>query len=148
MAADTSGREAQPTAQAFAYVPQGNSLLRGTIRDNLLLGKLDATDQELHDALQRASALFVYDLPQGLDTLCSEKGGGLSEGQAQRIAIARALLQPGQIMILDEASSALDPDTEREILEELQQQSLGKTLIWVTHHMVVKDFMQHCIEVH
>lgn len=131
----------------IAYVPQGNSLLQGTIRDNLLLGRLDATDDDLHDVLQRASALFVYDLPLGLDTPCGEKGGGLSEGQAQRIAIARALLQPGSILILDEASSALDPDTERQILEELQHQALGKTLIWVTHHMVVRDYLQRCVEI-
>ena len=134
-------------AYAISYVPQGNSLLSGTIRDNLQLGKLDATDDEMRDALSRASALFVYDLPNGLDTLCGEKGSGLSEGQAQRIAIARALLQPGSILIMDEASSALDPNTERQILEELQQQELHKTLIWVTHHMVVRDYMQHCVVV-
>ncbi len=132
---------------AISYVPQGNSLLSGTIRDNLQLGKLDATEEEMRDALTRASALFVYDLPQQLDTICGEKGSGLSEGQAQRIAIARALLQPGSILIMDEASSALDPNTERQILEELQQQELHKTLIWVTHHMVVRDYMQHCIVV-
>ncbi len=134
-------------AYAISYVPQGNSLLSGTIRDNLQLGKLDASDDEMRDALSRASALFVYDLPNGLDTLCGEKGSGLSEGQAQRIAIARALLQPGSILIMDEASSALDPNTERQILEELQQQELHKTLIWVTHHMVVRDYMQHCVVV-
>lgn len=133
--------------QRIAYVPQGNSLLRGTIRDNLQLGKLDATDAEMREALRRASALFVYDLPQGLDTPCGEKGSGLSEGQAQRIAIARALLQPGTVMILDEASSALDPQTERQILEEIQHTQTGKTLIWVTHHEVVKEYMTHVVEV-
>lgn len=133
--------------QHIAYVPQGNSLIRGTIRDNLLLGKLDATDDELHEALRRASALFVYNLPAGLDTLCGEKGSGLSEGQAQRIAIARALLQPGTIMILDEASSALDPQTERQILEEIQQTQTGKTLIWVTHHEVVKEYVTRVVEI-
>lgn len=132
---------------ALCYVPQGNSLLSGTIRDNLLLGKLDATDEEMQDALRRASAMFVLDLPQGLDTPCGEKGSGLSEGQAQRIAIARALLQPGSILIMDEASSALDPETERQILEDLQAHQLGKTLIWVTHHMVVRDYMQNCLVV-
>lgn len=131
----------------LCYVPQGNSLLSGTIRDNLLLGKLDATDAELHSALSRANALFVFDLPDGLDTMCGEKGAGLSEGQAQRIAIARALLQPGSILILDEASSALDPETERQILEELQQQQLQKTLIWVTHHTAVADYMQQSLVV-
>lgn len=146
---DKSGNTLPLEADAYAisYVPQGNSLLSGTIRDNLQLGKLDASDDEMRDALSRASALFVYDLPNGLDTLCGEKGSGLSEGQAQRIAIARALLQPGSILIMDEASSALDPNTERQILEELQQQELHKTLIWVTHHMVVRDYMQHCVVV-
>jgi len=133
--------------QRIAYVPQGNSLLRGTIRDNLLLGKPEASDADLREALRRASALFVYDLPAGLDTPCGEKGSGLSEGQAQRIAIARALLQPGTVMILDEASSALDPQTERQILEEIQQTQTGKTLIWVTHHEVVKDYMQRVVEI-
>lgn len=135
----------QTSRSSICYVPQGNSLLRGTIRDNLQLGKLDATDQEMRDALHRASADFVYSLPDALDTRCGEKGSGLSEGQAQRIAIARALLQPGGILIMDEASSALDPDTERQILEELQQHELGKTLIWVTHHEAVRDYMQHCL---
>lgn len=133
--------------QSIAYVPQGNSLIRGTIRDNLLLGKLDATEGELREALRRASALFVYDLPAGLDTLCGEKGSGLSEGQAQRIAIARALLQPGTVMILDEASSALDPQTERQILEEIQQTQTGKTLIWVTHHEMVKEYVTRVVEI-
>ena len=141
----TPGEKKRGESPSLCYVPQGNSLLSGTIRDNLQLGKLDATDAEMHDALQRACALFVYDLPEGLDTVCGEKGSGLSEGQAQRIAIARALLQPGSILLLDEASSALDPDTERQILEDLQRQQLGKTLIWVTHHMAVLDYMQHTL---
>lgn len=142
----TSGR-IQTSRSSICYVPQGNSLLRGTIRENLQLGKIDATEQEMRDALHRASADFVFSLPLELNTRCGEKGSGLSEGQAQRIAIARALLQPGGILIMDEASSALDPDTERQILEELQQHELGKTLIWVTHHMIVRDYMQHCLVV-
>lgn len=137
----------QTSRSSICYVPQGNSLLRGTVRENLLLGKLDATEEEMRDALHRASADFVYDLARGLDTRCGEKGSGLSEGQAQRIAIARALLQPGSVLIMDEASSALDPDTEHQILEELQQHDLGKTLIWVTHHDIVRQYMQHCLEI-
>lgn len=133
--------------QSIAYVPQGNSLIRGTIRDNILLGKLNATDNEIRDVLSKASALFVYDLPSGLDTMCGEKGNGLSEGQAQRIAIARALLQPGSVMILDEASSALDPQTERQILEEMQQTQSGKTMIWITHHEMVKEYASHVVTV-
>lgn len=142
----TSGK-IQTSRSSICYVPQGNSLLRGTIRENLQLGKLDASEAEMRDALHRASADFVFSLPLELNTRCGEKGSGLSEGQAQRIAIARALLQPGGILIMDEASSALDPNTERQILEELQQHELGKTLIWVTHHMIVRDYMQHCLVV-
>lgn len=132
---------------SICYVPQGNSLLRGTIRENLQLGKLDASEEEMRDALHRASADFVFDLPAALDTRCGEKGSGLSEGQAQRIAIARALLQPGGILIMDEASSALDPDTERQILQDLQHHQLGKTLIWVTHHEAVRQYMERCLVV-
>ena len=85
----------------FVYVPQGNTLMSGTIRDNLRLGRLNATDDEMYAALDKSCAQFVRELPQGLDTLCSEQGGGLSEGQAQRIAIARALLRDRQIMLFD-----------------------------------------------
>ena len=95
----------------FVYVPQGNTLMSGTIRDNLRLGKLDATDDEMAEALKRSCADFVFELPDGLDTKCTEQGGGLSEGQAQRISIARALLRNRSIMLFDEATSALDPET-------------------------------------
>ena len=95
----------------FMYVPQGNSLMSGTIRENLHLANPNATDDELYKVLSTASADFVKELPEGLDTLCAEVGAGLSEGQAQRIAIARALLRPGGILILDDATSALDAQT-------------------------------------
>ena len=87
--------------------------MSGTIRDNLRLGRLNATDDEMREALKQSCADFVFDLPEGLDTICSESGGGLSEGQAQRISIARALLRNRSIMLFDEATSALDPETER-----------------------------------
>ena len=90
----------------FVYVPQGNTLLSGTIRENLRLGKLDATDEEMYEALHTSCADFVKSLPLGLNTLCSEQGGGLSEGQAQRIAIARSLLRDRAIMLFDEAPRA------------------------------------------
>ena len=126
-------------AYAISYVPQGNSLLSGTIRDNLQLGKLDATDDEMRDALSRASALFVYDLPNGLDTLCGEKGSGLSEGQAQRIAIARALLRNRPVLLLDEATSALDPETERLLLRNILSDK-KRTVIFITHRLAVTDY--------
>lgn len=119
----------------FIYVPQGNTLFSGTIRDNLLMGNPDATPTELNEALYTAVALdFVRALPLGLDTPLTEQGGSLSEGQAQRIAIARALLRPGHILLLDEATSALDPETERTLIHRLRHQANGKTLLFVTHH--------------
>lgn len=123
----------------FVYVPQGNTLLSGTIRDNLLLGKPDATAGQMAEALGTACAEFVWQLPDGLDTLTDESGGGLSEGQAQRIAIARALLRNRSIMLFDEATSALDPDTERRLLANILADS-SKTIIFITHRMAVTDY--------
>ncbi|MDO5447232.1 MAG: ABC transporter ATP-binding protein, partial [Prevotellaceae bacterium] len=122
------------------YVPQGNTLLSGTIRDNLRLGRLDATDEELAEVLHKACADFVMELPDGLDTKCGESGGGLSEGQAQRIAIARALLREGSVMLLDEATSALDMETERTLLQNLLHDK-DKTIIFITHRQAV---LQYC----
>ena len=118
----------------FRYVPQGNSLFSGTIRDNLLLARADASEDELRDALHTAVADFVFDLPEGLDTPCGETGSGLSEGQCQRIAIARALLREGDILILDEATSALDAGTEATLLDRLYTRYHGsKTLLFISH---------------
>lgn len=118
---------------------QGAPLLSGTIRDNLRLGNLSATDDDMLNALHRACADFVGELPDGLDTVCSESGGGLSEGQAQRIAIARALLRDGSVMLFDEATSSLDPDTERRLLANLLADR-QRTIIFVTHRMAVVDY--------
>ncbi len=118
----------------FLYVPQGNSLLSGTIRENLLLARADASEEDLRDALHTAVADFVYDLPDGLDTPCGETGSGLSEGQCQRIAIARALLREGGILILDEATSALDAATEETLLDRLYTRYHGtRTLLFISH---------------
>ena len=130
----------------IVYVPQGNTLLSGTIRDNLRMGRLDATDQEMMQALQTACAGFVSELPHGLDTSCSEAGGGLSEGQAQRIAIARALLRTGSVMIFDEATSALDPDTERQLLANLLKDH-RHTIIFITHRPAVVDYCDQVLRV-
>lgn len=118
----------------IVYVPQGNTLVSGTIRDNLHMGKPDASEQEMRDALYTAVAEFVYELPEGLDTMCGEKGAGLSEGQAQRIAIARALLRPGGVILLDEPTSALDTNTENLLLQRISSRLEGRTLIMVTHN--------------
>ena len=122
----------------FMYVPQGNSLFSGTIRENLLMAKPDATEEEMKEVLYRAVADFVIGLPQGIDTSCSERGGGLSEGQAQRIAIARGLLHEGNILILDEATSAVDSETERQLLQNLKQHYHGKkTILFISHREAV-----------
>lgn len=130
----------------FVYVPQGNTLLSGTIRDNLLLGCPDATDAELWAVLQQVCADFVATLPKGLDTVCTEAGGGLSEGQAQRIAIARALLRNRPVMLFDEATSALDPDTERQLLTNILSER-QKTIIFITHRPAVVDYCDQTLRI-
>ncbi len=116
-----------------AYVPQGNSLISGTIRSNLQLGDPAASEERMREALNMAVADFVFDLPEGIDTPCSEAGGGLSEGQAQRIAIARALLRRGALLLMDEPTSSLDAATERRLLQNLAAHASGRTVIIVTH---------------
>ena len=130
----------------FVYVPQGNTLLSGTIRDNLRLGRFSATDEEMEEALHKACADFVMELPDGLDTLCSESGGGLSEGQAQRIAIARALLRNRAVMLFDEATSALDPETERQLLRNILS-SRDHTVIFITHRPAVVDYCDQTLHI-
>ena len=132
----------------FRYVPQGNSLMSGTVRDNLLLANPSANEDEMKEALHLAVADFVLGLPDGLDTVCSEKGSGLSEGQAQRIAIARALLHSGGVLILDEATSALDRETEDELLRRLSQKvSGGKTILWITHRESVTSIADAVLKI-
>ena len=132
------------TRRNFVYIPQGNTLVSGTVRDNLLMGNPEATEEQMRSALHIACADYVFELPQGLDSEITERGGGLSEGQAQRIAVARSILRPGSILILDEVTSALDEETEQEMLRRLTQSQIGKTLIFVTHRPAI---MQYCNQV-
>lgn len=142
--ADGDGQQLSPRMRCnFVYVPQGNTLMSGTIRDNLLMGCPTATDDEMYDALHQACADFVSQLPDGLDTHCSESGAGLSEGQAQRIAIARALLRNRPVMLFDEATSALDIETERRLLANVLG-SRQHTIIFITHRPAV---VEYCDEV-
>ena len=129
----------------FVYVPQGNTLMSGTIRENLRLGRLDATDEEMLEALHTSCADFVSELPEGLSTYCSEQGGGLSEGQAQRIAIARSLLRDRSVMLFDEATSALDPETERQLLRNILSEH-DKTIIFITHRPAVIDYCDQTLK--
>lgn len=129
------------------FVPQGNTLISGTIRNNLLMAKPDASDEELHTALHTSCADFVFDLPQGIDTVLSEHGGGLSEGQAQRIAIARGLLRPGAVFLLDEISSALDEDTERELFSRLFAARPSTTILLITHRKKVATLCDERLEI-
>ena len=123
----------------LCFVPQGNTLMSGTIRYNLQLARPEATDQELREALHTACADFVDDLPQGIDTELGERGSGLSEGQAQRIAIARGLLHDGDILLLDEISSSLDEPTERELYRRLFAAHPQKTMLFITHRPTVTE---------
>ena len=132
------------TRRNFVYIPQGNSLVSGTIRENLQLGNSEATEDDMRKALHIACANFVDELPEKLDTAISERGGGLSEGQAQRIAVARSLLRPGSIIILDEVTSALDEETEKEMLKRLTSDLAGKTLIFITHRPAI---IEYCTQV-
>ncbi|MBQ6201051.1 MAG: ABC transporter ATP-binding protein, partial [Prevotella sp.] len=145
---DSQGQQAisEQTRSNFVFVPQGNTLMSGTIRYNLLLARPDATDEELDDVLHTAMADFVLDLPDGLDTECGERGSGLSEGQAQRIAIARGLLRPGGILLLDEISASLDEATERELYRRLFAKYPGKTMIFITHRPVVCELCDQVIK--
>lgn len=118
----------------FSYVPQGNTAFSGTISQNLSIGKPDATEAEMRAALEDACILdFVDSLPDGLNSRLGEKGVGISEGQAQRLAIARALLQSAPILLLDEATSALDVETEERILRRLMNRRGSQTCILTTH---------------
>ena len=124
------------TRELFSYVPQGNTLLSGSIRDNLYLGNPDATDAQIEEVLYVAAADFVKQLPQGVDTICGEMGFGLSEGQAQRIAIARALALSPDVLCFDEPTSALDPELTGEILKVIKSLAEEKvTMVIVTHEM-------------
>ena len=146
---DSQGQQtiSEQTRTNFVFVPQGNTLMSGTIRYNLLLARPDATDEELDDVLHTAMADFVLDLPDGLDTECGERGSGLSEGQAQRIAIARGLLRPGGILLLDEISASLDEATERELYRRLFAKYPGKTMIFITHRPVVCELCDQVIKI-
>ena len=121
------------TRRLFAYVPQGNLLLSGTLRENLTIVRPEASEEEIRQAIYVSDMeSYLPQLPLGLDTPMGESGAGLSEGQAQRLAIARAVLGGAPVLLLDECTSALDAQTERRVLERLRALP-GRTCIAVTH---------------
>jgi ABC-type multidrug transport system fused ATPase/permease subunit len=132
----------------MSYVPQGNTILQGTVAENLRMGKEDATDAELEEALRTACAWdFVQRMPEGLNSTVGERGRGLSEGQVQRLAIARALLRDAPVMLLDEATSALDVTTERQVLGNIVKRQPHKTCIVTTHRPTVLSMCQRVYRV-
>lgn len=129
------------TRNFLSYVPQGNTLFSGTIRENIRMGNLNATDEEMWEALRMASGEeFVKELPGGLDCVIGERGHGISEGQAQRIAIARALVRKAPFLILDEATSSLDMETEQKVILGLQDLTPRPTCLIITHRKSILDY--------
>lgn len=148
---NASGEEVKANAgtrEFISYVPQGNTLFSGTIRENIRMGKLDATEEEFTEALKMSAAYdFVQELPNGIDTVIGERGHGISEGQAQRIAIARALIRKAPFLILDEATSSLDPQTELSVLQGIQQLEPKPTCLIITHRMSVLPYCDRQIRI-
>lgn len=132
----------------ISYVPQGNTLFSGTIAHNVRMGKQDATDEEVIEALKAACAYdFIREMPQGINTVIGERGHGLSEGQAQRISIARAIIHGAPFMVLDEATSALDEKTELAVLESIRKLTPTPTCLLITHRRSVLDYCDREIRI-
>ena len=148
---DAEGRSLEITAdlrQFFSYVPQGNTMLAGTVADNMRMVKEDATDEQIIDALKSACAWdFISKLPDTIYAPVGERGRGFSEGQAQRLAIARALLRDAPILLLDEATSALDVTTERQVLRNIVRRHPNRTCIVTTHRPSVLNLCQRVYRV-
>ncbi len=132
----------------MSYVPQGNTLFSGTIRDNVLMGNENATEEEVEQALKISAAYeFVQELPEGINTVVGERGYGISEGQAQRIAIARAVVKKAPFLILDEATSSLDEKTELQVLEGIRNLTPKPTCLLITHRRSVLDYCDREIKI-
>lgn len=143
---EVTGERIQNTPAArelFSYVPQGNTMFSGTIAENMRFVKPDATDEEIEQVLRQACAWgFVERLPDGIYSAIGERGTGFSEGQSQRLSIARALLRKSPILLMDEATSALDVATEREVLKNIMRDDYPRTCILTTHRPTVLGICQ------
>jgi ATP-binding cassette subfamily B protein len=127
------------TKRLFSFVPQDNMLFSGSVRENITILNPQATDEEIRNALENSAAEFAYDLDGGLDFVLGELGAGVSQGQAQRLAIARALLGKGKVLLMDEATSALDSETEKTVMKKLKEND-DITVVFITHReMVLED---------
>lgn len=148
---DDTGRKERVNAgirECIAYVPQGNTLFSGTIRQNIEMGRQNASEEEMADALKMAAIYdFIVELPDGLDTVIGERGHGLSEGQAQRIAIARALVRKAPILILDEATSALDEASELAVIQGIRQLTPRPTCLIITHRRSILKYCNRQIKI-
>jgi ABC-type bacteriocin/lantibiotic exporter with double-glycine peptidase domain len=134
------------TRRFCSYVPQGNAIFSGTVADNLRIVKPEATDEEIIDVLTTADAWsFIKELPLGINTVISEKGVNFSEGQVQRISIARAILRDAPIIVMDEATSALDAETEETVLANMMKAYPNRTRIITTHR---PSMLQYCTRVY
>ena len=130
----------------FSFVPQDNMLFSGTVRENITVLNPDATDDDIKKAIKNVSAEFVYDLDGGLDYVLGESGAGISQGQAQRLAIVRALLGKGKILLMDESTSALDSETEKLIIDNLKKEE-NITVLFITHREMVMEECDRMITV-
>lgn len=141
-------RISSATREFFGYVPQGNTIFAGTVAENMRMVKCDATDEEIVEALKAGCAYeFVEQMPEGIYTNIGERGTGLSEGQAQRLAIARAILRDAPILLFDEATSALDIETEEKVLKNIMQYGKNKTCIVTTHRLSVLSMSDHIYKI-
>ena len=150
LAEDGSQLDISPSTRSlFAYIPQGNTMFSGTVGENLRLVRPDATDEQLYEVLELACAEeFIRQLPLGLNTPVREQGGGFSEGQLQRLCIARALLSDAPILLLDEATSALDMETEQKVLDNIMRAQKGRTCIITTHRPSVLKISNRIYRIH
>ena len=126
----------------FSFVAQGDKMFNSTVRENLSIGSQCLSQQQIDEVITMTCCEFIYDLPEGLETMLGESGFGLSEGQIQRIAIARALLRPAHVWLFDEVTSALDRETAHQLVRNLLDKGKNKIIVFVTHDRSLSEYFQ------